>query len=74
LDEVSNFIPLIPDATLRASFEADQVRAYQGLTAAAEANHTLDYDKIEEKITVAFERVVALIRRVMSSMPRAPRD
>ncbi len=70
LDEVANFIPLIPDPVLRTSFETDETRARLGLTAVAEADHTLDYDEIEEKITVAFERVVSLIRRVMSSMPR----
>jgi len=70
LDEARTFIPLLSDATQRASLEVEQLRALEAVMTTADALHTVNYDSIDEKLTVAFDRVVALIRRVMTIMPR----
>ncbi|MEP7310382.1 MAG: hypothetical protein ABJA98_33175 [Acidobacteriota bacterium] len=67
-DEIEVFIPLLPNAALRESFAAEQRRAGLGLRVAAQASRAMDYNVDEEKLGIAFDRIVALIRRVMSSM------
>ena len=67
LDGASSFIPILSDPAQRASMELDAVRATQALAAAAETTHTMDYDAIDGKLTVAFDRIVALIRRIMTT-------
>ena len=73
LEGARAFIPILSDAAQRASLEVDEARATQSLATAAESIHTMDYDTIDQKLTVAFDRVVALIRRSMTISPSTQR-
>ena len=73
LSGAGTFIPIINDAAQRASLEVDEARATQALATAAESIHSMDYDTIDQKLTVAFDRVVALIRRAMTISPSTQR-
>ncbi|MEO8071062.1 MAG: multiheme c-type cytochrome [Acidobacteriota bacterium] len=68
LIEARDFVPLIPDDSLRKGFEAEQARAENGLKLAAEGSHAATYDATEDRLIVALERVLALNRRLMSSL------
>lgn len=68
LDAAQEFIPLVSDPVTRASFDADEARARAALLSVAESSHSINYDTIDEKLTVAFDRVVGLVRRVINSV------
>lgn len=73
LDATADFIPIISTASIRASLGLDEARATTALHTTAEAIHTMDYDAIDQTLTVAFDRVVALIRRAMTTVPPSRR-
>jgi len=70
LDAARDFIPLVPNPAVRATFEVDEARARTALATAADASHSMSYDVIDERLTVAFDRVAALVRRVLGTLPR----
>jgi hypothetical protein len=68
VDEVRAFIPLVADPDHRASLDTEATRAALAVRGAGDALHTMDYDAIDEKLTVALDRVIAIIRRVMTTL------